>query len=385
MAQQPAPPIGADVTTLMPPVGSDVSALMAASEPPPPPPQGYWEDRGIAGATWHPPGGAPDLSQRPDTAIITGLPVIGRLNPEDVLGGYGAVRAIGGAVAGRAATTTRAVAALRASLAQATPVAKYEVTKTVLQSLGVPTPIAVIVATGVSGYERGRGGGAAPPAAATPHAPSARRPTVPGLGTAPPPAPAVATPADLPTSTGRWRDDPAAQPWTQTAAPPFTPMSPSAAAPPALAPGGAPRASAPAVPAPPIAPTALRSAPTPPAGPQWSPQRLRNEVGLAARRAQLKLSDEQYQKAEDLVRAGAAPEAAVVAVAPPPKVKIVAAEMGAYTALRRKGLSHQEAVDLVAAQRDLVARLGTPTSEAVRHAVAERNVSGRWPAGTPEK
>jgi hypothetical protein len=159
----------------------------------------------------------------------------------------------------------------------------------------------------------------------------------------------------------------------------------------AAARAAAPAASPPGVPAPPAAAATPLSAPTPPppsGSPTapMSPQRIQNELGLAARRAGLKLTEPQYAEAALRVQGGETPVAAVTAVAPPPpppKLKISAAEMGTYTALRKLGTSHQDAMAAVQAQRDLVAALGTPSSEAVRQAVADRNVSGRWPGATP--
>jgi hypothetical protein len=105
-------------------------------------------------------------------------------------------------------------------------------------------------------------------------------------------------------------------------------------------------------------------------------------VGLAARRAKLTLTDAQYAEAEALVLKGQSPASAVRAVAPAPTLKLTdltTAEMRAYTAARKDGVPHDEAMKLVAATRELVTRLGTPSPAAVREAVAERNATGRWP------
>src|SRR5262245_29092273 len=172
-----------------------------------------------------------------------------------------------------------------------------------------------------------------------------------------------------------------------------TPRTPTYA--PRPSPGSAaPPPTAPAVPEPPVAPAPPESAPTPaaPSGFGWSPQRIRNEVGLAARRMKVTLTDAQAQAAQDLVATGRMPTAAVAEVAPPKtaaalepalppaaKPKVTAAEMKEYTRLRRLGKSHAEATAVLQVQRDLAQRLGTPTSEVVRQTVAERNVSGEWP------
>jgi hypothetical protein len=116
-----------------------------------------------------------------------------------------------------------------------------------------------------------------------------------------------------------------------------------------------------------------------------SPQRIRNEVGLAARRLKVTLSEEQSAAVETLVRQGTAPAEAVATVVPPPvpKLKVTAAEMSAYTALRKLGKTHQQALDAVQAARDLAQQLATPSTSTAQQAVADRNLSVRWPAGTP--
>jgi hypothetical protein len=142
---------------------------------------------------------------------------------------------------------------------------------------------------------------------------------------------------------------------------------------------------APPVPARPVAPPATLPAGTPaPTSPQgWSAQQVRNEVGIAARRAKLTLTPKQLEEADALVKAGQSPIGAVTAVAPPPppppaKLQVTAAEMGTYGELRRLGKTHAEAVDLIRVQRELATQLGTPPSETVRQAIAERNATGRW-------
>lgn len=61
-----------------------------------------------------------------------------------------------------------------------------------------------------------------------------------------------------------------------------------------------------------------------------------------------------------------------------PKVTLRAAEAKEYLRLLKAGKSSSEAMQLIEAQRALVARLGLPSSETVRGSVAERNVTGRW-------
>ena len=150
---------------------------------------------------------------------------------------------------------------------------------------------------------------------------------------------------------------------------------------------GAPIASPRGAPAPQAAPVASGSAPRSQSAPSMSPQRLRNEVGLAARRANTKLTEQEYAVAEGMVQQGASPAEAVrtvAQVAKPapapaiPKPKLSAAETREYVRLRGTGKTNDEAMQALADQRALVAKLGTPSPETVRQAVAERNATGRW-------
>jgi hypothetical protein len=349
------------------------------------PTEGYWEDRGIAGQMWHPPGvplGRDPSSQRADVNVASGLPFIDTLSPEGLLGGIAAVRAIGGAVVGtQLGAAQRALAGLQATLTQAAPVVKYEVTKTVLEHIGVPTPVAVILATGASGYQRGRGAAAAEPrpAPALESVPTPPRPV--GTSTA-------WTPGVLPRAPA-----PISEP-TSVSVPPISEPT-SVSVPPAA--GVARRASAPAalgLPTEPVTPRSAPISPTPSESPGfgWSPQRIRNEVSLAARRMKVTLTEPQVQAAEDLVRAGKVPTAAVAQAAPakvaaapegtpPPaaKPKVLAAEMKEYSRLRRMGISHEKAVEVLQAQREFARRFGTPSTEEMRRTIAERNQSGEWP------
>lgn len=76
--------------------------------------------------------------------------------------------------------------------------------------------------------------------------------------------------------------------------------------------------------------------------------------------------------------ATAVPEAAVPTTATA-KPFLRAAEAGEYKRLLKLGKTHQEAMDLIQAQRDFAAKFGTPTSEQVRGSVQTRNDAGRWP------
>ncbi len=117
-----------------------------------------------------------------------------------------------------------------------------------------------------------------------------------------------------------------------------------------------------------------------------SPQRIQNELGLAARRSKVTLTEPQYQQAADLVNQGKSPMEAVlkvgksaepVAVAKP---RLLAAETREYVRLRTAGKTDQQAMDAIAAARNLAKTLGTPSSETVRQAVVKRNATGRWEA-----
>lgn len=156
-------------------------------------------------------------------------------------------------------------------------------------------------------------------------------------------------------------------------------------------PSGAPASPAgttPAPPAPPAAPSAARSVATRPAGLSWSPQQLRNEVGLAARRSGAKLSDHEYALAEDMVKQGVSPADAVKTVAQKvaqptqtatARLRLNVAEAKEYARLRGAGKTHQEAADAILVQRTLAQKLGTPSSKQVQQDVTERNATGRWP------
>lgn len=116
---------------------------------------------------------------------------------------------------------------------------------------------------------------------------------------------------------------------------------------------------------------------------QW----VSDDVALAARRSGRTLSVAQKTEAAALVRAGThSPREAVEslasaqapAVAAPKRLKLSGEETRAYVQLRSAGKSHQEAADLIEAQRLLTQSFGTPTADKARKAVAERNATGRW-------
>jgi hypothetical protein len=145
-----------------------------------------------------------------------------------------------------------------------------------------------------------------------------------------------------------------------------------------------PRGSTPATPASPAAPSAAGSAATRPAGPQWSPQRLRNEVGLAARRQKATLTEQEYAVVEGMVQQGVKPADAVATVAqqiakpPTAKLRLSVAEAKEYMRLRGAGKTDQEAAEAIRMQQKLAKQFGLPSSKTVQQQVAHRNATGRW-------
>lgn len=126
---------------------------------------------------------------------------------------------------------------------------------------------------------------------------------------------------------------------------------------------------------PPVSPAAEAPASSPgsaSAGFGWSPQQIQNELGLAARRMRVTLTEPQYREAADLVRSGRTPTAAVADVSARPTgasptastsmLNYSAAERKVYSELRRQGRSHAEASDAIDAQREFLRRFGMPTS-----------------------
>jgi len=309
-----------------PQAGTLLSADPNAGLRPPPSPRrqgepsisggGYFEQLpGAQGMRWHPPEGSGSDLTRPDNSLL-GMP------PEAVVvPAVGVTRAVTGAVG----TAPKIVAGAKAVVSQAAPAVKYEATRTALTSLGMPNALATTIALGVSGY----GGGAKP------RAPRAPRATASAPVAAPTPAPPTA----------------------------------------------------PAVPTAPVA-----APPTSVAFQSWSPQRIRNEVGLAYRRSGLKLSDEQLNAADDLVAQGTAPAEAIRSVATGAKVsaapaaapaaaakpRLNPAETKVFVQLLQAGKSPQQAMQSIEQQRVLASMLGTPSTQSVQAAVAERNATGRW-------
>jgi hypothetical protein len=278
-------------------------------------------------------------------------------------GGLGAARAI--AVAKSASAR---VSAMGAAAASASPVAKYAVANAVLQRMGLPADVASLAAVAISGYQRGAKPAAAPPATPTP--PTAATPSMPPAA---PPSPSTvparvvgATPAPASGATA----PPVALPRAASASPVPSEAPVSG---PALNAGSTPSAPGPATP---------------------SPQMVRNELGIYARRAKLNLTPELEAEATALVRQGRTPAQAVAEIhlrqpaapTPPQAAPDAAApptgvgpdEVAAYAQLLRSGKTPQEAAQAIEQLRTLAGRLGTPTPAAVRTRVAERNKTGRW-------
>ena len=114
-----------------------------------------------------------------------------------------------------------------------------------------------------------------------------------------------------------------------------------------------------------------------------SPQRIQNELGLAARRGNVKLTEPQYQQAADLVKAGKTPGDAVRAVsggtapapspaAATPKPRMSAAETREYVRLRSAGKTNEQAIEALQQQRAFAAKYQTPSAEEVRARIAAR-------------
>lgn len=158
-----------------------VSDTTKTAAPPAEPSAGYWEHRGMAGDVWHP------ADRRNSSSDV------GRVD-NSVAGMPPEFAAISAAAVARAAAVPaanlmgRARAALGAVGLQASPVIKYEVTKSALEALGVHPGIAMGVAYVVSGYRRGAKGVAepsapsrVPPPGIEPHMPNVSG-TAPGFG-----------------------------------------------------------------------------------------------------------------------------------------------------------------------------------------------------------
>lgn len=258
-------------------------------------------------------------SGRADSNIASGLPGIGSVSPELLLGGVQAARSVGGAVAGGTGMAGRALAGAKQMISEASPFVKYEASRTLLEHYGVPPGMAAIAAAAISGYKIK----AAPAAEQT-----------------------IAQGIDEAVAAGKLRraaDTPVLRARLDTSQMNAEPVASASLA-----------ASAPVAQAPPAAATVGTAAPPPPSGsaPSALPdQKALNEAALAARRAA-------YQ-------ARAAKETAPAA---PTKFVPTPAEMQEYMRLIRAGKSHAEAGRAIVAMREMQTQYGltTPTVDETR-------------------
>lgn len=163
-------------------VSADPEHFAATPTAPATPPQGTWEDRGIAGAVWHPASAANERG-REDNSVL-GLP------PElAALSAAGVARA---AVAGSAGARARLAAGVQAAVGEAAPYVKYHAAKGLMRSMGLPDMIAEPLAWIVSGYKKGSS--PAVTTAAADAAPAASMSATPASPATPPPQPMSAPP-----------------------------------------------------------------------------------------------------------------------------------------------------------------------------------------------
>src|SRR5262245_2572310 len=284
------------------------------------PTEGYWEKGGDritqseitagsrmprgGGWTWHPPS---NVGPQRDS-LVGGIPFYpgGEIGPLDLIGYWLGARNVVGAVAGAApGLAARTGAGVRAAGNFMLPYAAERG----LEHLGLPPYLAIPAAAGLS-VLTGRGPGAPGRTIEGP---------IGGRGTP------VVNPRDIsvPVRAGSLTQE-------ELAARIFNPQG-------AVTPKPAPVLDEPL-------PAAQSQLPA-----SLSPQRIQNELGIAARRAKVTLTDAQYAEAQKLVEAGHPPSAAVQRVggtpklAPPaPKLKVSAAEVQEYQKLRQAGKSHEQ-------------------------------------------
>lgn len=300
---------------------------------PAPTPAASGHDYKILGINIHVP--APDKPRLDSNVVGWGEQGAG-VSPEDLLMGGQAVRAVA-----KATSTGGVLAGVKSSVAQASPLVKYELTRRTLTAMGVPDHFATLAGLAIAGLKKGEVPDAAPegphldrsvPVSAgslsqqqlaerikfgTGDAPQTRNlPKGPvgvtsnGVTSAPPVASAPVLPA------------PAAGPVAPASAPP--PIAESAASPIRMGPDG-------------------RLVGRPGGNPDLPDQRALNEAAIAERRATTQAK-----------------------VTKPANVKLNAAETSAYLNLMLKGQSSSDAMASVLQQRELVAALGTPTPTAAQ-------------------
>lgn len=266
---------------------------------------GYWEDRGIGGKVWHPPGGQKFEADRVDRSVVGGIPLIGGITPEELLGVGMAGRGVKAAVSGAKSVGGKVIAGVGAAAGEALPVVKYEVVKNALEAAGVPSSVAVVLAGVASGYKRGANGAATEAAEV-----------------APAEAAKVETPLEL---TRRMKAENQAR---QAA------TSPAGSASGETAPLAGPL-----------------PGPTPAGSSAKSPQQTLNEEAIARRRAE-------YQARQQAKPPAAEP------VPPPVKPTMTAEETKAYLDMRAMGKTDEQARAAIEASRMMNALRGlkTPTA-----------------------
>lgn len=294
-----------------PAAGVDYAALAkqagAVASAPAPPSPGTWEDRGIGGKVWHPASGVTERD-RADNAFL-GMP------PEfAALSGLAIGRAVGAPALSVAA---RAVAGLKATAGEALPQVKYQVTRSTLETMGVPPTLSIPIAMYVSGLKGGKKATAGEPS------------------TVPPPIVETAQQ----TMARKMASAPAAVP---------EPPAPASAAAPA-----APVSSEPPVPA----PTEFQAAQSARAN-ALPDQKALNEAALAARRAAYQAS--QSPAAETVVPASG-------------KLHFTAPEWAAFRELRARGASLEDAASGARAAGAFARQFGLsqPTLEQTRFPKAQ--------------
>jgi hypothetical protein len=292
------------------PDGWEVVAPAAA-----PTPRAGGRDFKILGVNIHVPG---EEKPRADANVIGWGSQGAGVAPEDLLMGGMMARGVARAASGGAG------AAVKAAVAEASPLLKYEVTKTTLEKMRVPAPIAMLVAAAVSGY---RGNGKKP---AVPEVPPVAEPRVPANATG-----TGWTPAPMPT------------------------------------PAAAPRASAPVA-----APSGIPSPASPALAPPASPPTAQEVAAQTLTRQGYSPAEAQAAVAQQ----PPAPAAATTSPAAPtvPKPMLLAADFAAVQRLTSKGMPLPKAIAQVQAERALAERLGLPSPEQARQSVADRNKTGRW-------
>lgn len=255
--------------------------------------------------------------------------------PEDALMVGQAARGVAKAAAGGV------VSGAKQMLAEASPVIKYEATRTVLEKMGVPSHMAAVAAMAVSGYNR-----KSPKVAAEP---VASNPTAPHLDLSVPVRPSQLTPQQLSERMQAIDAAGGVPEATKVAARQMgQPYAGRRIISPVETVGGG--AAPPSGPLPSPAPASATPTSRPSSG--KSPQQILNEEALAARRAAA-----QVQPSE--------PAAA-------PKPKLTAPEFQAateqYTMLRNKGLTDAQARKAIETMRSVNQQFGlsTPTKAETR-------------------